>query len=305
MPEEQDFHHTALSEGRAAVQQQRNSSHNHTTIPSARIAENANLFNIFPFEFEANESPFLLSNAAANEQKAITAMYTEAEVEEKPIHLILNSGSARSIIIYQLMQQLKRNVDRPAQTVIITADGMKKIPVGKIDNFLFTLDGITIPVKVLVMDAPQYQAFVRNDWLQKANANLNWETQELTISYQEQHARVPAICGTFNKCSEKAPAFEFKPEEEKPIIETFMALGSTSNWANETEQEHFTPHTKPETSGWNIPYSKPKLRKQHPYIPLKCKDYHKKLSSIGACISSKEEYENHTCYYCKACHREQ
>ncbi|KAG9295932.1 hypothetical protein G9A89_006671 [Geosiphon pyriformis] len=73
MLEKQDFHHTALS--------------------------------------EANESPFLLSNAAANEQKVITAMYTEAEIKEKPIRLILDSGSAGSIITYQLMQQLKKNVD--------------------------------------------------------------------------------------------------------------------------------------------------------------------------------------------------
>ncbi|KAG9291752.1 hypothetical protein G9A89_012037 [Geosiphon pyriformis] len=166
MSEKQDFYHTVLSEGRAAAQQQ-NPSYNHTTIPT----------------FEANESPFLLSNAAANEQKAITAMYTKAEVKGKTIHLILDSGFAESIITYQLIQQLKRNVDRPAQTVIITADDMKKTPVEEIDNFLFTLDGITIPVKVLIIDAPQYQALVRNDWLQKANANLNWETQELTISY--------------------------------------------------------------------------------------------------------------------------
>ncbi|KAG9300748.1 hypothetical protein G9A89_023546 [Geosiphon pyriformis] len=304
MPEEQDFHHTAPSEGKATAQQQQNPSYNHITIPPVRIAENANLSDIFPFEFEANKSPFLLSNATANEQKAITAMYAEAEVEGKPICLILDSGSAGSIITYQLMQQLKRNVDRPAQTVIVTADGMKKTPVGEIDNFPFTLDGITISVKVLIIDAPQYQALIGNDWLQKANANLNWETQELTISYQGQHARVSAICGTFNKRSEKALAFEFEPKEEKPIIETFMALGSTSNWADETEQEHFTPHTKPKISGWNIPYSKPEPRKQCPYIPLKCKDCHKKLSSMGACISPEEEYENHTCYYCKACHRE-
>ncbi|KAG9286148.1 hypothetical protein G9A89_010162 [Geosiphon pyriformis] len=220
MPEEQDFHHTALSEGRAAAQQQ-NSSYTLITILPARIAENANFSNIFLFEFEANELPFLLSNAAANKQKAIMAMYTEAE----------------------LMQQLKRNVDRPAQTVIVTADSMKKTAVEEIDNFSFTLDGITILVKVLVMDAPQ------NDWLQKAIANLNWKTQKLIISYQGQHTRVPATCGTFNKCSEKAPAFEFKPEEEKPLIETFMALGSTSNWANETEQEHFISHSEPKTSG--------------------------------------------------------
>ncbi|KAG9292219.1 hypothetical protein G9A89_023939 [Geosiphon pyriformis] len=272
MPEEQDFHHIALLKGRAAAQQQ-NPSYNYTTILPARIAENTNLSDIFPFEFKANESSFLLSNAAANEQKAITAMYTEAKVEEKTIRLILS--------------------------IIVTADGMKKTPVGEINNFLFTLNGITIPVKVLVIDAPQYQALVRNDWLQKANAKLDWEIQELQISYQGQHAQVPATCGTFNKYSEKALAFEFELEEKKPIIKTFMALGSTSNWAKETEQEHFTPHSEPETPGWNIPYLKPKPRKQRPYIPLKCKDCHKKLSSMRACISPEEEYKSHTCYYCK------
>ncbi|KAG9296044.1 hypothetical protein G9A89_011896 [Geosiphon pyriformis] len=111
MPEEQNFHHTAPSEGRAVAQQQQNSSYTPTTIPPARIAENANLSDIFSFEFKANKSPFLLSNAAANEQKAITAMYTKTKVEGKTICLILDSGSTRSIITYQLIQQLKRNVD--------------------------------------------------------------------------------------------------------------------------------------------------------------------------------------------------
>ncbi|KAG9304366.1 hypothetical protein G9A89_019928 [Geosiphon pyriformis] len=260
IPEEQNFHHTALSEDRAAARQQ-NPSYTSTTILPARIAKNANLSDIFPFEFKANESLFLLSNAAANEQKAITTMYTKAEVERKTTHLILDSGSARSIITYQLMQQLKRNVNQPAQTVIVTADGIKKTPVGEIDNFPFTLDGITIPVKVLVMDASQ------------------------------QYAQVPATCGTFNKRSKKAPAFEFKPEEEKQIIKTFMALGSTSNWADETKQEHFTPHSEPKTPEWNIPYSKTEPRKQHSYILLKYKNCHKKLLSIGACISPEEEYK--------------
>ncbi|KAG9290586.1 hypothetical protein G9A89_020956 [Geosiphon pyriformis] len=110
IPKEQDFHHTALLESRAAAQQQ-NPFYTPTTILPARIAENANLSDIFPFEFEANESPFLLSNVATNKQKAITAMYTEAEVKGKAIRLILDSGSTGSIITYQLMQQLKRNIN--------------------------------------------------------------------------------------------------------------------------------------------------------------------------------------------------
>ncbi|KAG9295624.1 hypothetical protein G9A89_005317 [Geosiphon pyriformis] len=243
MPEKQNFHHTALSEGRAAAQQQ-NSSYIPTTIPPIRIAENANLSDIFLFKFKANESPFLLSNAAANKQKAITAMYTEAEVEEKPICLILNSGFAESIITYQLMQQLKRNIDQPAQTIIVTADGMKKTS----NHHSSQSSGhkcSPIPSSHQKQLAP------------KSHANLNWETQELTIFYQGQHTWVPATYGTFNKCSKKALVFEFKLEEEKPIIETFMAFGSISNWADEIEQQYFSTNDSLETKEsvtprWNI-----------------------------------------------------
>ncbi|KAG9294484.1 hypothetical protein G9A89_001700 [Geosiphon pyriformis] len=148
-------------------------------------------------------------------------MYTEVTVEGKPIHLILNNGSAGSIITYQPMQQLKQNIDRPDQTVIVTANDMKKTPVEEIDNFSFTIDEIIIPVKVFT------------------NTNLNWETQKLKISYQGQYTKVFAICGIFNKQSEKAPVFEFKEKKKMPLTETYMAFGLPSNWAEETEQEIF------------------------------------------------------------------
>ncbi|KAG9291301.1 hypothetical protein G9A89_021803 [Geosiphon pyriformis] len=136
---------------------QQKPNHYHTQPSYLTMPEGSNFQqtalseDIFPFEFEANELPFLLSNAVVNEQKAITAMYTEAT----------------------------------------------------------------------------------------ANANLDWKTQELKILYQGQYTRVPATCGIFNKKSEKVPVFEFKEEKELPTIEIFMALGLTSSWAEETEQEIF------------------------------------------------------------------
>ncbi|KAG9305609.1 hypothetical protein G9A89_001670 [Geosiphon pyriformis] len=145
------------------------------------------------------------------------------------------------------MQQLQQTVDRSVQTVIVTADNIKKTPVEEIDNFLFIINRITISVKVLVMDISQYQALVGNDWLLKANTNLDWETQELKISYQGQYTKVSVTCGTFNKKSEKALVFEFEKEKELPITKTFMVLGSTSNWAEKTEQEIFK-----KTRKWNV-----------------------------------------------------
>ncbi|KAG9298973.1 hypothetical protein G9A89_020286 [Geosiphon pyriformis] len=233
------------------------SNPSNNTILSAQIAQNANLSDIFPFEFEANKAPFLLSNAAVNEQKTITAMYTEATVE--------GNGSAGNIITYQLMQQFQKTVDKPAQTVIVIV-----------------------------------KALVGNDWLLKTNANLDWKTQELKILYQEQYTIVSATCSTFNKQLEKAPVFEFEERKEMPLTEIYMALGSTFNWAEETKQEIFE-----ESRRWRkVRYSTAEPRKQPPYIPLKCKDCNKKLSSMGACIFPEEEYETRTCYFCKACHKE-
>ncbi|KAG9302603.1 hypothetical protein G9A89_007307 [Geosiphon pyriformis] len=125
MSEGSDFQQTALSKDKIAAP--RSNPFNNTISP-AQIVQNTNFSDIFPFEFKANESLFLLSNAAVNEQKAITAMYTKAEVEKKPIQLILDSKSAKSIITYQLIQQLQKTVNRPVQIVIVTTDDIKKTP---------------------------------------------------------------------------------------------------------------------------------------------------------------------------------
>ncbi|KAG9293203.1 hypothetical protein G9A89_010540 [Geosiphon pyriformis] len=37
----------------------------------------------------------------------------------------------------------------------------------------------------------------------------------------------------------KVPVFEFEEEKKLPVTETFMVLGSISNWAKETEQKIF------------------------------------------------------------------
>ncbi|KAG9292866.1 hypothetical protein G9A89_016228 [Geosiphon pyriformis] len=86
-----------------------------------------------------------------------------------------------------------------------------------------------------------------------------------------------------------------------PLTETYMAFRSPSNWAEETEQEIFE-----ESRGWKkVRYSTLEPQKEPPYIPLKCKNCKKKLSSMRACISPKKEYETCTCYFYKACHRKQ
>ncbi|KAG9303865.1 hypothetical protein G9A89_005775 [Geosiphon pyriformis] len=81
-----------------------------SNIPSATITENELLAAIFPFEFEETTTTPLFSGATL-EAKPIITIYTNAKVEGQFIKLILDSGSAGSIIMRQLMDQLGHRVD--------------------------------------------------------------------------------------------------------------------------------------------------------------------------------------------------
>ncbi|KAG9292971.1 hypothetical protein G9A89_016333 [Geosiphon pyriformis] len=139
-----------------------------SNIPPATVTNDKSLATIFPFEFEETTPVSLFSRTALN-TKPITAMYIDAKVDDHVIKLILDSGSADSIITKQLMDQLGCQVDHTTSARIITANGVTKTPIGEIDDFPIEVNGITVPIKVLVIEATQYQALVGNDWLFKTN----------------------------------------------------------------------------------------------------------------------------------------
>ncbi|KAG9297625.1 hypothetical protein G9A89_011140 [Geosiphon pyriformis] len=196
------------------------------TIPLATISSDESLAAIFPFELEENTTIPLFSGAALKE-KLITAMYTDARVDGHPIKLILDSGSAGSIITKQLMNQLGCRVDQAASTRIITANGVTKTPISEIDDFPFEVNSIITPIKVLVIEAIQYQALIGNNWLFKANATLDWNTQELQLMYQGQHICVLATCGHFKTPPREKLLIELEEEKEKPTWKAYQV-----SWAD-------------------------------------------------------------------------
>ncbi|KAG9303931.1 hypothetical protein G9A89_005841 [Geosiphon pyriformis] len=92
-----------------------NQKTNHTPTPTnnispAIITENELLDTIFPFELKELLVMPLFSGATL-EKKPITVMYTDAKVNSHFIKLILDSGSAGSIITRQLMDQLSYQIN--------------------------------------------------------------------------------------------------------------------------------------------------------------------------------------------------
>ncbi|KAG9293083.1 hypothetical protein G9A89_016445 [Geosiphon pyriformis] len=173
-----------------------------SNIPLATITEDKSLAAIFLFKFKETAATPLFSGAAL-EAKPITAMYTDAKVEGQSIKLILDSGLADSIITWQLMEQLGHRVDQAASARIITADGVDKTPIGEIDDFPFEINGIMTLIKVLVMEATQYQAL-------------------------GQHICVPATCSHFKTPPREKLLIELEEKKKKPIWEAYQVL-----WADE------------------------------------------------------------------------
>ncbi|KAG9306986.1 hypothetical protein G9A89_000900 [Geosiphon pyriformis] len=194
-----------------------------SNILPVTITEDTTLATIFLFDIDNLNTYSLFSGAAINQNKLIMALYTDARVGGIDIKLILNSGSA---------------VDHATTAQIITVDGNTKTPIGKIDNFPFEINGIQISTKVLVMEAIQYQALVGNDWLSKANTTFDWNTQELQLTFNGQHAQVPATCRHFKTQHTEELLIEFEDTLIPPIIETYQV-----SWADDYQTKLPLPPT--------------------------------------------------------------
>ncbi|KAG9293604.1 hypothetical protein G9A89_005607 [Geosiphon pyriformis] len=168
-----------------------------SNILPVTITKDKSLAAIFPFEFEKTTTTPLFSGATL-EAKPITMMYTNAKVKRQSIKLIFDS-----------------------------TNGTTKTPIGEIDDFSFEVNGIMTSIKVLVIEAIQYQALVGNDWLSKVNATLDWNTQKLQLIYQGQHIHVPAMCGHFKTPPREKLLIKLEEEKEKPIWEAYQV-----SWTN-------------------------------------------------------------------------
>ncbi|KAG9295303.1 hypothetical protein G9A89_021234 [Geosiphon pyriformis] len=181
------------------------------------ITEDEFLVAIFPFKFKGTTAMPLFSGAAL-EAKSITTMYIDAKVEGQSIKLILNS------------------VDRAANTRIITADGVTKTPIGEIDNFPFEVNGIVTPIKVLVMEATQYQALVNNDW-----------------PFKGQHICVPVMCDYFKTPPRGKLLIELEEKKEKPTWEAYQVSWADADH-NKLPPILFCPHDDDEL--WQMAIAK-------------------------------------------------
>ncbi|KAG9293964.1 hypothetical protein G9A89_019302 [Geosiphon pyriformis] len=200
------------------------------------VTNNELLMAIFLFNLEEMIKIPLFSGTAL-EEKPITAMYTDAKINDHAIKLILDSGSAGSIITRQLMDQLGRQVDQAASAKIITANGATKTPIDEIDNLLIEINGIMVSIKVLVIEATQYQALVGNNWLSKTHTTLDWTTQELQLTFGGPYTQTPATFLWTDEGHNELPPILFWDNKGKGKENKELTWKTDQNWETDNNQD--------------------------------------------------------------------
>lgn len=132
----------------------------------------------------------------AGEGVSPTALVTRATVGKVAVPLILDSGSSLNIVSASVMRRLCLKPTRKADKPVTGVHGTRQMPAGAYDGLPITIEGVTIPADVVIIETEAYALIVGNEWLTKTKANINWGSMTVELKWAGSRLTVPVQCWT-------------------------------------------------------------------------------------------------------------
>ncbi|GET01638.1 retroviral-like aspartic protease 1 [Rhizophagus clarus] len=189
-------------------------------------------------ENEATEVEDLMAiNTSKPSDDKSSALYCEASIKHIKFPLIVDSGSAGSIMSLTLLKDLQMEITRASKTVMVNVNGERRRPLGAVSAIPLNIMGRIIPMDAIVTDADSYAAIVGNDWLRKTKANIDYGTNELTLKWEDEILRVPTECQTM---PHHITTIEVPDIEEDEDVEEETVEEEADEAIEESEEEYET-----------------------------------------------------------------
>lgn len=167
---------------------------------------------------EGKDSKNLLINvhAAGYNNQRSTALYCTASIKNIEFPLIIDTGSAGSIISLALLKDLDMEITKASRTVMVNVNGERRRPLGAVSEIPLVVMGQIIPMDAIVTDANSYSAIVGNDWLRKTKAAINMNNHSMVLQWKGRTIEVPIESQDMpqHKVNIEAPITEEIVEEE-------------------------------------------------------------------------------------------
>ncbi|GET04037.1 hypothetical protein GLOIN_2v1448689 [Rhizophagus clarus] len=141
-----------------------------------------------------------VANTARPNADRTSALYCEALIKHIKFLLIVDSGSAGSIISLSLLKDLDMEITKASKTVMVNMND------------------------AIVTDTNSYAAIVSNDWLRKIKAILDYNNNLMTIEWKDQVLEVITKCREMphHISSIEVPNIEAEDEVEEEVDEDAM-----------------------------------------------------------------------------------
>jgi hypothetical protein len=173
-------------------------------------------------------------NTARPNDNKISALYCEASIKHLQFPLIVDSGSAGSIISLSLLKDLEMEIMRTLKTVMVNVNGERRRPLGAVSDIPLKILDCIILMDAIVMNANSYSIIVRNDWLRKTKAILDYNNNLMTIEWNGQALEVATKCREMPHHITSIKILNMKVEEEAKNAEKT----SEEEMEEESEEEY-------------------------------------------------------------------
>ena len=85
-------------------------------------------------------------------------------------------------------------ITRASKTVMVNVNRERQRPLGAVSDIPLKIHECIIPMDAIVMEADSYAAIVRNDWLRKTKAVIDYDTNMMVIKWKNKVLKVPTEC---------------------------------------------------------------------------------------------------------------
>ncbi|KAF0465054.1 gag-pol fusion protein [Gigaspora margarita] len=124
----------------------------------------------------------------------IEVTYCKATIEQHPIYLILDIGSSKSLVSYEFLKKIEKEIDKPSVRNLIDVHGQKKHPLGVVENLPIVVNKIKIPIDVEVTEAKDYTVIVGTDWLGKVKGRIDLAKGVFEYKWKQEKYQTPITC---------------------------------------------------------------------------------------------------------------
>ena len=177
-----------------------------------------------------------------DEEINTTAVYTTVSIGDKDIKALVDSGAAKTCMSKSLADILGLEIDSPSESVFTLGNGTKQPGLGLIYDVPIGINGnLIIPCTIEVLPTCPSRLILGNNWLNRAKANIDFDTLTLKVKYKHQKAKLPIY---FERRSTALPKMStYQQTYQSPVSLTNNKLvqsnedESDDSYAADTEEE--------------------------------------------------------------------